>query len=312
MDISKLWVVAVVSNPVRYQTRYKLFKAFEKHMQDSGVNLLIVEQAFGVRPFEITKPNNKNHVRIRTFHELWHKENMINIGMNRIPDPDWEYMAWIDADIMFNRPDWAIECVHQLQHYMVIQMFSEAIDLGPDYQVLDRHQGFVKSYIENDMYPNTPQKKGYYYFKNQWHPGYAWAARREALEELGGLIDWAILGAGDHHMAMALIGEAEKNLPKGLHERYVKKVLMWQDRAIRLLNRDIGYMPGTISHFFHGKKKNRKYTERWKILVNNGFDPDSDLKRDTCGLWQLTGNNWRLRDEIRLYFKSRNEDDPCV
>lgn len=312
MDISKFWVVAVISNPVRYKIRYRLYNHFEKQIKEAGANLLTVEMAFGDRPYEITTRENPNNVQLRSFFELWHKENMINIGISRLPH-DWEYVAWIDADVLFQRPDWVSECVHQLQHYMVIQMFSEAIDLGPTYEVLDRHKGFVKSYIDNDFRLPPSLNDCYYPFKNNWHPGYAWAARREAIEHLGGLIDWSILGAGDAHMAWALVGDALRFIPAGMSNRYKRKVATWQQRSMKFIQKDIGYMPGTINHYWHGKKKDRKYAERWKILTENNFDPDLDLKRDPQGLWQLTDHNWRLRDEIRMYFRARNEDsiDVC-
>lgn len=32
------------------------------------------------------------------------------------------------------------------------------------------------------------------------------------------------------------------------------------------------------------------------------------LRRDWQGLWQLADDAWRLRDDIRGYFRARNED----
>ena len=97
-------VVAVVSNPCRYRSRYDLYRAFERHMHASGVRLTTVELAFGERPWEVTEPDNPRHVRLRTAYELWHKENLINLGVQHLPR-DWKYVAWIDADVSFARPD---------------------------------------------------------------------------------------------------------------------------------------------------------------------------------------------------------------
>lgn len=138
--------------------------------------------------------------------------------------------------------------------------------------------------------------------------GFAWSARREAIDMVGGLIDWAILGAADHHMAMALIGKIEKSMYKGLHPNYIIKCLQWQNRCEKYIRRDIGFVAGTIFHHWHGKKKDRKYTERWKIVADNKFDPNSDLLRDWQGLYQLDPERIILRDQIRKYFRNRNED----
>lgn len=295
---SDLHVIAVISNPIRFRSRYVLYKDFEKRMLDAGVTLYTVEVAFGARPFEITRHDNPHHIQYRTYEELWHKENMINVALTRLPH-HWEYMAWIDADIGFCNPQWATETIQQLQHHMVVQMFAECYDLGPSFESIQKHQGFAWSYLHNC-------KRGPAY--THWHPGYAWAARREAIEGVGGLLDIAILGAGDHHMALALIGDAKSSIPGKAHPNYARHIMAWQERAERVIKRDIGYTHGAIFHYWHGKKAARKYVERWAILLDNKFDPDADIIKDPQGLWQLNTPNIKLRDQIRLYFRQRNED----
>lgn len=310
MKSDLLHVIAVVSNPIRFYSRYRLFERFTKHAVASGAKLYIVEVAFGERDFAIPESPNYQLIQLRTLDEVWIKENMINIAMSRLP-PDWKYVAWVDADITFSREDWAAETVHQLQHYHIVQMFSHAIDLGPAEEPIQSHRGFVYTYQNLGL---PPQGSGYYYYdrvgsrKTDWHPGYAWAANREAINKLGGLIDFAILGAGDHHMAHALLGNASKSLPGGIHENYKKLVMSWQRRAVTHINYDIGFVPMTIFHHFHGAKKKRFYKERWKILVDHRYDPMLDIKRDYQGLLQLTELKPRLRDDIRAYFRSRDED----
>jgi len=140
----KLYVIAVVSNPVRYHSRYRLYRAFEKHVADAGAILLTVEMAFGGRPFEVTQAGNPLHVQLRSDFELWHKENLINIGISRLP-VEAQYIAWIDADVTFARPDWAQETIQQLQHYAVVQMFSQSTDLGPNHEPFENAIGWIES-----------------------------------------------------------------------------------------------------------------------------------------------------------------------
>jgi hypothetical protein len=141
-----------------------------------------------------------------------------------------------------------------------------------------------------------------------WHPGFAWACRREAFDALGGLMDWALLGAADNHMAKAHIGDAHHSVHPDIHPRYHEMVLEWQARSLRHLQRNVGVVNGTLLHHWHGKKKDRRYWDRWRILVDNQYNPDTDLKRDWQGVWQLTDRSWRLRDQVRLYFRGRRED----
>lgn len=298
-------VILVISNPVRYASRYELYRRCLEHLgQQENVRIHTVELAFGRRPFEVTEACDHNHLQLRTYDELWHKENMINLGLQRLP-ADWKYMAWIDADIEFLRKDWSTETLQQLQHHMVVQMFQQAIDLGPRGETLQIHQGFASQYLRGAKRPR--QDGGYY---THWHPGYCWAARREAIEGLGGLYDVSILGSGDHLMAWGFLGE--NMLPNTMSVPYIKSCQDWIDRAIRFVNRDIGFVPGTITHFFHGKKADRKYRDRWKILEVAQYDPFLDLKRDWQGLYQLdmdgTPRMIKFRDDMRAYYRARNED----
>lgn len=313
---SQLHVIGVISNTQRFRSRYDLFWKWHRHMQDAGVTITLVEMALGDRPFMVTDENNPDHVQVRSDWELWHKENMINLGIQNALQryPRAEYFAWIDADVSFTRADWAVETIEQLQHYQVIQMWSQAIDLNSKQQPISTHNGFVWSWFENDFQVPPPVGSQGYYGQLRskqgfWHPGYAWAATRQAIDMLGGLIDWAILGSADHHMAMALIGEVKRTIPTDkVSKRFAKKMELWEKRATQHVKYDIGYLPCTILHAWHGKKRERFYVERWKILKDNDYDPDVDLKRDAQGLWQLTDEKWKLRNGIRRYMASRNED----
>ena len=49
-----------------------------------------------------TNANNKKHLQLNTNNiPLWHKENMINIGIRKLLPNNWKAVAWIDADIEF-------------------------------------------------------------------------------------------------------------------------------------------------------------------------------------------------------------------
>jgi hypothetical protein len=311
-------VVAVVSNPVRYRARYDLFRAFEAHVQDSGARLTVVEMAFAERPFEVTRPDDPRHVQVRSCHEFWAKENLINIGISRLPR-DARYIAWVDADLTFARPDWVQETLQQLQHYPMVQMFAEAHDLDPDGLILNSFRSFGYSHVHG-----IPRKKGCGYYGGvpvgppfnpriaYWHhPGFAWAARREVIDTLGGLFDVAVVGEADYIMAKSIVGEAQDVLYPGVSPGYRKAVADWQDRALDLRG-NLGYVPGTVLHHWHGRKAGRKYWDRCKILTDSQFDPAIDLKRDWQGLYQLVDHHeprsLLLRDSIRSYFRARNED----
>lgn len=304
-----LYVVTSIINPSRYQSRYSLYRDFEKHITDAGAVLYTVEAAYGDRDFEITGAGNPRQIRLRTNHEIWHKENLINIGVSRLP-ADWKYVAWIDADVQFARPDIVAETIHQLQHFSVVQMFAHATDLGPRHEPLCAFEGFVARWIRQGR--EVPAKMERY---GVWHPGYAWACRRDAWDHLGGLIDFGIVGSADRYMACGLIGEMAQSLgPEIVRDcpAYTEWCLEWQARAETTIKRNIGFVDGLLLHYFHGAKKNRGYLDRSAILWENQFDPAKDIKRDWQGMWQLTDRKIGLRDQLRAYFRAREEDSTAV
>lgn len=313
-----LYVVTVISNPNRYYSRYKLYQAFEHMVEDAGGILYTVELALRDRHFEITSPDNPRHIQVRSPSQLWHKENLLNIGISRLPQ-NWSYVATIDADIQFARPDWANEALHLLQHYQIIQMFSHATDLSPTFEPLQTQTGFIYQWMKGQPEPvrinsDNSSKHGnhchypYHHGHALWHPGYCHAYRRSALADLGGLGDIAILGSGDHHMMCALIGKVKDSIHKDMHQSFKDYWLEWETRAQIHIKRNIGYMPGSIDHYWHGKKKNRKYIDRWKILTEEKYNYHKDTKRDVQGILTLTDHNIELRDRIRQYFSDRMED----
>lgn len=311
----QLYVIAVVSNPIGYQTRYKHYQTFKRHMKLSGVTLITVEMAFGDRPHMVTSKNDPDDVQLRSFEELWHKENMVNIGFQRLTQiyPDWEKVGWFDADITFLNFNWVNECIEALEHYLIIQPWSHCTDLGPKGQSILNRESFLYMYQENKFHPPSDwgTKGEYTDKKGWWHAGYAWAARREIIEDLGGLLDIPLIGAADLMMAHAMIGNAHRALPDGLTQGYQDYLFRWEELCRLYLKKDVGFVDGTIVHHYHGSRANRQYWDRWKILINNKFDPNTDCRRDSQGLWQLNvhdARTIRIRDEVRAYFRQRNED----
>lgn len=302
MGLAPLHVITVIANPARWRSRLSLYDRFERHMLASGVELTTVECAYGDEDHAIATRPGVRHVRVWAKTHVWVKENLINIGLAHLPR-DWRHVAWIDADITFRRPDWAAATLHALQHFDVIQPWEHCYDLGPDGQHLALHCAFGRQWM---LEPHSIEKLGRGY--TFAHPGYAWAATRQALEHLGGLIDHAICGAADHHMALALVGKAPVSLPGNIHPNYVKPILAWQDRAARHISVNLGYLPGTIEHHWHGPKSARGYVDRWSILTRHGYDPEHDIKRNTSGVVELAGNKPRLKQDLWRYFRQRNED----
>lgn len=312
MRADRLHVVTAIANPIRWSSRIRLYRDFCQHMLDSGVNLTTVECAYGERPWELMDTPHVQHIGVRANGSalVWNKESLLNIGIRRLPG-DAIYIATLDADIRFRRGDWASESVHALQHYDVIQPWSDCYDLGPNGEHMDIHRSFCRLVHEDKPIFQGPNhhKLSPYRFG---HPGYAWCWTRRALDCLSGLIEIAALGAADHHMALALIGRVDDSIPGNMTDGYKRPLRIWQQRAERHICRNISYLSGTIEHAFHGSKNLRAYVPRWSVLTKHGFDPMYDLRHNSYGVTELAGNKPGLRHDIDRYFRSRNEDANMV
>jgi len=302
MSSEDLHVIAVISNPAKFKTRINLFNDFVKHMLESGVTLHVVECVYNDLPPEVEVPKEVNKILVSAKTHVWIKENLINIGIYRLP-LNWKYVAWIDGDLTFRRKDWAQETIYALQHFDIVQPWDQCYDLGPNDEHITIHNSFCRQWHKD---PITCEKlgKGYTFA----HPGYAWAATRHALETTGCLYESGILGAGDHHMALALIHKAKISIPGGVHKNYLQSVFEWQERALGL-KKNLGYLEGyNIEHNFHGSKDNRRYVDRWQILIKHQYNPMTDVFYNVHGVMELCHHKPGLKRDLYQYFRQRNED----
>lgn len=311
-----LHVIVVISNPVRWESRIRLAKQFLAHMRQANVHITLVEHAFGIRPLELDHEEVDTYVPLRggDDSELWLKESLINIGVRHLPK-DWRYMAWIDADLTFVSSNWALDTLHALQHWPVVQNWSRCMDLNQRHEVIPDESGnfqntsfgsaWVAGKFDNYdiLHPGNPQGFAAYISS---HVGYSWAIRREAYEGIGGLINWVPTGAADWLQACGFTGRLTPH--PGRTEAFNKRLMIFQDRCDRHIQQSVGYVDGTIMHHFHGGKARRAYVNRDVMLQKSGFDPDVDLIIDANGIPVLSGENRKLRDWLRRYFRSRDED----
>lgn len=314
-----LFIVGVCSNTVRFNSRLRLARDTIKRLAHTkNVYLTIVEAAFGARPHELTddcKNDNIDIIHLRTNQHIWNKESMMNVGLNRVMAkfPQAKYFCCVDLDVEFINTNWAQETIQQLQHFEVVQPWSDSIDMGPMNNTLQHCRSFGRQHQHRvGKHPHTNKQKEEYY--EYAHCGYAWAYTRKFLEAVRGsggcngpLIDFAILGSGDFHMCWSIIGMGHLTGIKQYKPSYARRVLDWQRAAFRVSHGEVGYVHGTILHYFHGPKGRRYYNQRYKILVDNGFDPDKHLTYDEQGLVTLVGNE-KLDYDIYKYSLSRHED----
>lgn len=317
-----LHVGAVYFNPLRYQNRRIAAHNFIQRMRTTpNAKLYLVEIAFGDRPYEVSTSSD---IQLRTTDILWLKEAGCNVAVSRFED-GWKYGACVDIDFNFTRNDWAVETIHQLQHYEWVQPYSSYAFMTANHQPSRVRPSFT--YAFHNYHAGDPSrhmavkngksegiKGGYPYAKPVeliGSPGGAWAFTNKSFDAVGGMLDICILGAGDWYMAFGFIGYNSLSTQSELRNQpgpYTSAIYAWQRRAAAAIKANIGYIDCFATHEWHGDISNRGYGTRWQILQKYEFDPAKDIRRNAQGLWQWTGNKPRLRDAVNRYFLSRSED----
>lgn len=300
-DDEYLYVVLPYFNYCGFLRRRQLFIEFVERIRDEPkVRIVISEAAKSGEPFQLPEMRGVYlHLRNEVEHHMWIKENLINMAVYMLPST-WRYMAWVDADITFLNKNWVADTIEELKTKDVIQLFHTCVNMGPEGEAIQIDRSFMYMHLCNGKPYHPTAKYGFY------HPGYAWALTRRAFYVMDGLIDFAILGSGDRHMALALIGLVHHSHPGNIHENYKKRLQEFQQRVKDF---KVGYVKGTIFHHWHGRLADRKYRERWDIIVKGKYDPCADVLKGIDGVWRFTDVGKRLEPPIKEYFIGRQEDN---
>jgi len=140
-------------------------------------------------------------------------------------------------------------------------------------------------------------------------PGHGWAARRELIERHG-FYDVMILGGGDSMLARAAFGLHEDAADAlDFNPRQRTHYHPWAKRFHGDVRGQVGFVDTPLHHLWHGELSERRYFSRYRGMKKFDFDPFRDIglgKDSQC--WRWKSEKPELRDYVRRYFESRNED----
>jgi hypothetical protein len=301
-----VWAITSYFNPARFKGRLPNYRIFRANL---GIPLVTVELSFDGR-FELEEGDADILVQVTGGAVLWQKERLLNLALKSVPSAE-KYIAWIDGDVIFERPDWMDEAAKQLADYNVVQLLSHQVDLSPE----DHHtnfeyrdtpasgQGIVSMVSETkaETLP-TPGRN-----RRSFAWGLAWAARREILQDHG-LYDAMVVGGGTRALVSAMYGEFDKiteafQLSPARQEHY----LSWARPYHEAVGGRIGHVPGRLYHLWHGKLENRNYGGRYQGLVDFNFEP-SDIVIGANGAWEWARSKPDLEKYLMNHFVNRAED----
>jgi hypothetical protein len=283
-------VIIPFFNYCRYPNKVQIANETINQIKDEfGLRrLIIIELVYGLHKFQLTPVVGTYLIKVRTQKPLFHKENLINLAIERLTkiDPNWEYVAWIDCDLEMESLRYLEDAVDFLSMSgpRVCQLFSKA------FEEQDNCRSHTDSFAKNVL----------------GHPGYAWSCNRLAYNAMGGLFDKFIVGSGDHVMTLCFAQDLEK-LDRYLNgfKLSIKMQSLIYDFYYKCKDFKMGYVNNCISHKYHGNKMNRRYFSRLRII--EGLDPDLIIKEEN-GVYKLNALE-SVQQQVINYFVARKEDE---
>jgi hypothetical protein len=306
-----LWGVTTFYNPAGYTTKAANYARFRHGLTEAGVPLLTVELAFGEAPFELKSGDADRLIQLRSPDVLWQKERLLNLGIRALPE-DCDKVAWLDADLLFARSDWAAETSRLLQRYVAVQPFSHCVRLPPGAEASEpamlrfgSGEGDLFYGIAWGVYAKGRRSLSRY--EDHGHTGFAWAARRRLLEDCG-LYDANLLGNGDTDIAHAMFGSSQYWGLRKVGDQARIHLRRWAVPFATAVAGSVAHVDGVVSHLWHGSPQHRLYDKPLDVL--HDFDPEHDLELDPrTGLYRWAGAApASLRAWSRDYFAARRED----
>ena len=295
--------MAAFFNPTGSTRRLANYRAFRRQLQ---VPLVTVELAYGPE-FELGTDEADTMLRLRGRAVLWQKERLLNLALQALP-AECDSVAWLDADIVFERPDWPELALAALEHSTLIQPFRDVRDQpgeNADGATTSR-QSLAFRVSEGALAPTAiPTAR----LANAWRcaAGLAWVARREVLD-LHGLYDAGIVGGGDRAIACAAYG-AWQGLPRAhrMSRAHAAHYVRWAESFAASVGGRVGFTEGCVSTLAHGTFAGRSYAQRHAGLEPLAFDPAVDVAIDDQGCWRWNSDRPALHDYVRGYFDRRGE-----
>lgn len=268
---------------------------FMTRMKRDGVEVYGVEAyTAGQTPITGCYPGWRQ-VQVPRHAVMFQKEALLNAAERLVPEC-YTKLAWVDADLDFDNPDWVRETSAALDREKVVQPFDRAVWLN--------RAGVAEREIPSTaaIAQSTDGVEG--------HPGFAYAARRKLWTAHGGLFPYCITGRGDCAAAAAFFGAELSALQRNAIGDTMLSLRRWREWAepvARWTGGKVGLVSGAVRHDFHGERAKRKYSQRHEALEGMDIDRDLELRPEGYLQWSAEASPVMMLS-VANYFAERDED----
>lgn len=267
-------------NPIDHDVLLKNYWEFRKNL--GTVKLFTAELSFDGEqqiPDSLYIEGRKDQI-------FWQKERLLNFLVSTIPRK-YDVIVWLDADILFEDANWTTLVENALQQHPLVQVFETA--KVPDIRNEIREIPSITRSPDGD-------------------PGFGWAMQRDLFERTG-LLDFFVTGGADLMMYYAATGNFKNPMLSRMNLNWRRDYLIWSAQLYKEIQGNIGCIPATIEHLYHGTYADREYAERWLMLIRHDFSPRQDLVINDVGIWEWSSGKTEMHEEIVDYYDERKEDE---
>ena len=292
-------VLLAFYNPAGFQRILNNILYIIKILKEKNIPVYVAECVFNGAAPQIPGAN----LILDSNSYMFYKEQLLNKLEAVVPE-EYTKLVMLDGDIIFDSPDWLDQISVALDTKDIIQPYLKACWLQPDNRRINSWKYSYGYAITNNIKINHMNL-------HRYHPGFAWAFRRETFRKLGGFYPNAIIGNGDMLFAYNFFKD---EIPEFWIKETLKTLITieaWPayHENFKLVAPKLGYIDVRALHLFHGLSSNRQYKTRYlrfaNIFTNNW---DSYIKLNADGLTEF--KDPELRGKLLDYFKDRNEDIP--
>jgi len=293
----RIAAVACYFNPHRSEARRRCYATFARQFPRIGLDLFAVEGSLDGR----WETDAQWQFQIDPAACLFAKENLLNLAIARLPDR-YDRVLWIDCDIVLTTLDYIDRLADALDRHTVVQGYQYLRYVGPNGEPdTDWRCGVVARNEEQGTRHGHPSKA---------YPGGAWAAPRDLLTAVGNLYDRCITGGGDAAWCAAVHADTAAIEACPYWSPLLVADVVRYGRAVSPLVKSVGYVGSRAVHLYHGQRSSRQYTERHRVTVDTGYDPQRHIEHSPNGTlrWSTTAPAM-LRRSVRDYIFGRKEDE---
>jgi hypothetical protein len=295
-------IICVFNMEDKYSLKWLNYNLVVGLLSASGIHHLTVE--FTLAGKSAVTTDIENVIRISSGSNLWQKERLVNEAAKQVPS-HCRKIAWIDADILFENPNWARSASQMLETVPVVQLCERVARLPRGHHAYLGKGEVWETF--GSVYARDPTAMDSGLFGLHGHTGFGWAARREIIDDHG-LYDACVVGGADHVMAHAFCGDWDSQCigkMMGAGSAWHEHARDWAKNLYPSIRSRVGVIRGTALHLWHGEIASRGHDTRYRILKEGGFNPREDLSLTTEGAWLWRGKRVDTYNRVSEYMLTR-------